>query len=211
MCLQSGLYTVTTPFLFLNQTLSKKFIRFTTLGNLSQYDSGLPHFEAGVAVTADFPANWSQCQRSWRQPVLEGAVLEAPSLLRRLSLESRLRWGHHLFIFFVHSVFHGPHLRPLSSVSATQKVNPSSNSKLNFTAACVVLKKITWSYHRHLAHHRAKYSRNTHRWCSVVGKPGSARLEGTPAINLELKWLPKLSNIICRETCDKKQVTVRCD
>ena len=79
------------------------------------------------------------------------------------------------FIFIVHSVFHGPHLRPLSSVSATQKVNPSSNSNLNFTAACVMLKTITWSYHRHLAHHWANYSRNIHRWCSVVGKPAALR------------------------------------
>jgi len=31
------------------------------------------------------------------------------------------------------------------------------------------------------------YSRNAHRWCGVIGKPGSARLEGTPAMDLELK------------------------
>ena len=59
----------------------------------------IPHFEAGVSVTADFPVNWSQCQRPWKQPIFEGAVLESLSLLRRLPLESRLRWGHHLFQF----------------------------------------------------------------------------------------------------------------
>ena len=34
MCLQSGLYTVTTPFLFLSQRLSENLIRFTTLGGM---------------------------------------------------------------------------------------------------------------------------------------------------------------------------------
>ena len=48
MCLQSGLYRVTAPFLFLSQTLSKNLIRFTTFGVLFKFDSGLPQFEAGV-------------------------------------------------------------------------------------------------------------------------------------------------------------------
>jgi len=34
---------------------------------------------------------------------------------------------------------------------------------------------------------RANYIRNTHRWCVVIGKPGGARLEGTPAMDLGLK------------------------
>ena len=59
----------------------------------------VPHFEAGVGFTADFPVNWSKCQRPWRQPIFEGAVLEAFSLLRRLPLESRPRWGHNLLQF----------------------------------------------------------------------------------------------------------------
>jgi len=27
--------------------------------------------------------------------------------------------------------------------------------------------------------------RNAHRWCAVIGKPGCARLEGTPAMDLK--------------------------
>jgi len=34
-----------------------------------------------------------------------------------------------------------------------------------------------------------KYSRNAHRWCAVIGKPGSARPEGTPAMDLELQGI----------------------
>ena len=37
------------------------------------------------------------------------------------------------------------------SSSAKQKVNPSSDSKLNFIAALAMLKKITWSCHMHQA------------------------------------------------------------
>jgi len=59
----------------------------------------IPHFEVGVSVTADFPVNWSQCQRPWKHPIFEGAVLESLSLLRRLPLESCLRWGYNLFQF----------------------------------------------------------------------------------------------------------------
>jgi len=41
----------------------------------------------------------------------------------------------------------------------------------------------------------SNYSRNAHRWCAVRGKPGSARPEGTPAMDLNgqmnvvLKWM----------------------
>ena len=31
--------------------------------------------------------------------------------------------------------------------------------------------------------------KNAHRWCAVIGKPGSARLEETPTIDLELKGI----------------------
>jgi len=31
---------------------------------------------------------------------------------------------------------------------------------------------------------RANYSRNGSRWCAVIRKPGSAWLEGTPAMDL---------------------------
>ena len=31
-----------------------------------------------------------------------------------------------------------------------------------------------------------KYSRNAHKWCAVIGKPKSARPEGTPAMDLGL-------------------------
>jgi len=100
MCLQSGLYGVTTPFLFLGQTLSKDLIRFSTLGGLSSiWFRAIPFRSGRVGVTTDFSVNWSQCQRPWRQPVFEGAVLEALSLLWRMPLESRPRWGHHLFQF----------------------------------------------------------------------------------------------------------------
>jgi len=34
-----------------------------------------------------------------------------------------------------------------------------------------------------------KYSRNGHRWCAVIGKPGSARPEGTPATDLGLEGI----------------------
>jgi len=60
-----------------------------------------PHtpFWSGVSVTADFPVNWSQCHRPSNQPIFEGAVLESLSLLRRMPLKSRPRWGHYLFEF----------------------------------------------------------------------------------------------------------------
>jgi len=56
-------------------------------------------FEVDVSVTADFPVNWSQCKRPWKHPIFEGVVFESLSLLRRLPLESFLRWSHYLFQF----------------------------------------------------------------------------------------------------------------
>ena len=88
MCLQSGQYRESIPILFLFQTLSKNLIPFPrrTVLNLTQGSSVtsgelirnlvsahskylcvhlllILHFEVGVSVTADFPVNWSQCQR----------------------------------------------------------------------------------------------------------------------------------------------------
>ena len=57
------------------------------------------HFEVGVSVNTDFPLNWSQCQRTWKHPILEGIFCEKLSLLRRLPLKSSLRWCHYPFQF----------------------------------------------------------------------------------------------------------------
>jgi len=35
----------------------------------------------------------------------------------------------------------------------------------------------------------SNYIRNAHKWCAVRGKPGSARHEDTPAIDLALKGI----------------------
>ena len=35
----------------------------------------------------------------------------------------------------------------------------------------------------------SNYNRNAHRWCTVIGKLGSTRLEGTPAMDLELQGI----------------------
>jgi len=48
--------------------------------------------------------------------------------------------------------------------------------------------------------------RNAHRWCAVISKPGSAWLEGTPAMglgsmNVVLKWMYLYVGIGCRD-CD---------
>jgi len=125
---------------------AKHFLRISSdslpSADCVQFDSGLPHFEAGVGVTADFPVNWSQYQRPWRVNE-DSQSLKAPSWRRSPSCDAC-----HLKVVRAEATT-SPHLRPLSSVSATQKVNPSSNSKLNFIAACVMLKKITWSCHKH--------------------------------------------------------------
>jgi len=39
--------------------------------------------------------------------------------------------------------------------------------------------------------YRANYIRNAYKWCTVIGKPGCARLEGTPTMDLELKDIRK--------------------
>jgi len=40
----------------------------------------------------------------------------------------------------------------------------------------------------------SKFSRNAHRWCAVIGKPGSAQPEGTPAmVLLEFSFLVVMS------------------
>jgi len=38
--------------------------------------------------------------------------------------------------------------------------------------------------------HPSNYIRNSHRWCVVIEKPGSALRKGTPAMDLELKGIP---------------------
>jgi len=68
----------------------KHFLRISSDSLLSadcvQLDSGLPHFEAGVGVTADFPVNWSQYQRPWRVNE-DSQSLKAPSWRRSPSYD----------------------------------------------------------------------------------------------------------------------------
>ena len=59
ICLQSGFYRATTPFLFLSQTLSKNVIKITTLGGLFvQFDSELPcHLWKTIHKSGPIPRN----------------------------------------------------------------------------------------------------------------------------------------------------------
>jgi len=47
----------------------------------------------------------------------------------------------------------------------------------------------------------SNYISNAHQWCVVIGKPGSAQLEGTPATDLELKGILMTFLFVCWFIC----------
>jgi len=74
------------------------------------------------------------------------------------------------------------------------------HTRTQYLFVCLwVLDSVTFFLFGVLSPHssRANYSRNGYRWCTVIRKPGSAWLKGTPAMdlgymNVVLKWLWEL-------------------